>query len=109
MLSFIPFSFCCSVSAAFNPPVALLVFPPTIGIFSKTTTFLAPSCLACTAAESPAPPAPITTTSALSVFLHPVNAKTGIAIVKTIIIAKIFFFIIVSPCKSFFLHLEYIC
>ena len=36
--------------------------PPTLGIFSRSTTF-APASLAVMAAEKPAPPAPITTTS----------------------------------------------
>ena len=88
-----PFAFCCSVSAAFNPPVALFVFPPTIGIFSKTTTFCTPSCLACTAADNPAPPAPITTISAVSFFPPQPTKAVGTKIKADITNAKTFFFI----------------
>ena len=48
--------------AAFISAPEMSELPPTAGIFSSRTT-LAPAFLAVMAAEKPAPPAPITTTS----------------------------------------------
>ena len=57
------FSFCHWVAAAFIPPVARIEFPPTIAWLSKITTDF-PKSAAVIAEIIPAPPAPITTTSA---------------------------------------------
>ena len=62
MLSLSPMSVCCLVPTAGILPLESMVAPPSTLIFSQSTTF-APCSAALSAAQMPAPPPPITSTS----------------------------------------------
>ena len=64
--SLIPFFLANVLQTAAISPAAITELPPSIGIFSITTTCLHPFCFAEIAAQVPAIPEPTTTTSKLS-------------------------------------------
>lgn len=71
----------CLLSAAKNPP-PFAVVPPGIDVFSKTITF-APFSAAVTAAETPAPPAPTTTTSAFKLISSVFSSLTSFLLITS--------------------------
>ncbi len=82
-----------SSTALYCPP-AIIVEPPTLGIFSKTIT-VASFCNADTAAASPAPPPPITTTSADLFIVSPGSDEVSTSFINSSIFAP-------EPAKAFF-------